>query len=139
MDKLSERLNELAIRVEDLEQQYAAARTEAGEALEVRIAEAKVAAEVRREEIADAIRIAEARVDFFLMDLQKTYSEGLALIKSALAAGAVELEAANAALRADDAELYALFALDFALLALADAEVAVMEAVDARAYAEALA
>lgn len=139
MDKLSERLNELAIRVEELEQQYEAARTEAGEELKARIAEAKAAAEVRREEIAGAMGLAEARVDSFLKELQKNYNEDLALIKSALAAGAGEFEHASAMLRADDADLYALFALDFALLAVADAEVAVMQAVEAREYAESLA
>jgi hypothetical protein len=139
MNKLSERLNELAIRVEDLEQQYEAAKTEASEALEERITEAKAAAEVRREEIADAMGLAEARIDSFMKELQKNYNDGLAQLKSALTAGAGEFEHSSAVLRADDAESYALFALDFALLALADAEVAVMEAVDARAYAESLA
>jgi hypothetical protein len=41
--------------------------------------------------------------------------------------------------RADDAESYAVASIYFALMAIDDAEIATLEALDARAYADSLA
>lgn len=51
--------------------------------------------------------IGQGRRRFLLEGAPKNHDEGLALIKSALAAGAWEFEHAGAVLRADNAELYA--------------------------------
>lgn len=48
------------------------------------------------------------------------------------------MEAKQATRRADDAEAYAVASIDFAMMAIDEAEVAVLEAIDARVYAESL-
>ena len=63
----------------------------------------------------------------------------MAQIKSNIEAKKAALARDRAEVRADDAEDYAASAIYFAVLALDDAEVAALEAVEARAYAASLA
>lgn len=111
MDKLSERLNELAIRVEDLEQEYEAAENKASEALVARIAEARVAARARRAQIAASVEEVKGRVSSFWKAQQKNHGASVARTQAALAPGAQESKAARTVLLADDAELWGAAAL----------------------------
>ena len=59
-------------------------------------------------------------------------------IKSKIQAQKDAIKRDDARFRADDAEDYAVSAIYFASMALDDAEVATLEAIDARAYADSL-
>ena len=72
-------------------------------------------------------------------ELQANYNQKVKQIKSNIEAKKEARERNRAVRRADDAESYAEASIYFAMLALDEAEVAILEAVDARAYAESLA
>ena len=71
--------------------------------------------------------------------LQADHNQRLAKIKSNVASKKDAVNREVAAHRADDAEEYATASVYFARMAIDDAEIATLEAIDARVYAESLA
>jgi hypothetical protein len=71
-------------------------------------------------------------------DLQANYNRQVAQIKSNIEAKKEALELNRAVNRADDAEDYAAASIAFAIMAVDEAEIATLEAIGARAYADSL-
>jgi hypothetical protein len=71
-------------------------------------------------------------------ELQEDFHQRVQQIKNKIGTEKEAMEAKQVTRRADDAEAYAVASIDFAMMAIDEAEVAVLEAIDARVYAESL-
>jgi len=139
MKKLSEHLNELATKVADVEKKVAAAEQERSEKVEARVKAAKADMKARRDDFLATVNEGQVAVALHWKELQANYDSKLAQIKSHIEAKKDAREQKRAMRRADDAEMYAAAAIDFAVVALAEVEVAVLEAIEARTHAKLLA
>jgi hypothetical protein len=138
MKKLSELLRELADRAANAENKAAAAEKETSEKVHAAIEASKVDAKARQDEFKANVAEEKAAASSDWKKLQAEHNERVKKIKSNIAA---KKDAANrkiAGHRADDAEDYAATSIYFALMAIDDAEIATLEAIDARAYADSL-
>ena len=139
MKKLSESLQALADHVAKMEKKVSAAERESKEKVEARIDASKADAQARQQEFKAKVSETKAEVASQWEDLQTDYNRQVAQIKSHIEAKKEARELNRAANRADDAEDYAAASIAFAIMAIDDAEIATLEAVDARAYAASLA
>jgi len=138
MKKLSERLNELAIKVAGMEKKIAAAQEETSERVEARVEAARADAESRQDAFQARINEEQAAVALHWEELQANFHSQVEQIKSNIDVRQDAREYKRAMRRADDAEMYAEAAIGFVILALDEAEIATLEAIEARAYAESL-
>jgi len=139
MQKLSELLRELADRAENAENKAAAMEQEASEKVHTAIDSSKADAKARRDEFKAKFANKKAAVGSDWKKLQEDHNDRVEQIKKNIAAKKDAVNRKLAEHRADDAEDYAAAAIYFASMAVDDAEVATLEAIDARAYAESLA
>jgi len=139
MKTLSESLQELSNHAANTQKKVAAAEKETREKVEASIDAAKADAKVRQDEFKAKVTEGKAAVASQWEELQASHNQRMAQIKSNIEAKKEALARDRAEGRADDAESYAASAIYFALMALDDAEIAALEAVDARAYAASLA
>jgi chromosome segregation ATPase len=139
MKKLSENLQALADHVAELEKKVSTAEMESKEKVEARIEASKADAKARQEEFKAKVNETKADVASQWEDLQTDYNRQVAQIKSKIEAKKEARELNRAVNRADDAEDYAATSIAFAIMAVDDAEIAALEAIDARAYADSLA
>jgi len=107
--------------------------------VEASIDAAKADAKARQDEFKAKVTEGKAAVASQWEELQANYNQRMAQIKSNIEAKKEALARDRAERRADDAESYAASSIYFALMALDDAEIAALEAVEARAYAASLA
>ena len=139
MKKLSESLQALADHVAKMEKKVSAAEKESKEKVEARIDASKADAQARQAEFKAKVNETKAEVASQWEDLQTDYNRQVAQIKSNIEAKKEARELNRASNRADDAEDYAAASIAFAIMAIDDAEIAFLEAIDARAYADSLA
>lgn len=139
MKKLSESLQALADHVANMEKKVTAAEKETKEKVEATINASKVDAKARQDEFKAQVNEGKAAAASQWEDLQTNYNQQVEQIKSNIEVKKEARELNRAVNRADDAEDYAAASIAFAIMAIDDAEIATLEAVDARAYAEALA
>ena len=139
MKKLSEGLGELASRVANMENKVAAAEQEAGEKVEAKIEASKADAKARQEEFKAHVTKEQEAAASQWEELRVSHNQRVEQIKSNIEAKKETRELKRAMRRADDAESYAVASIYFALMVIDEAEIATLEAVDARAYAESLA
>jgi hypothetical protein len=139
MKKLSENLQELANHVADMEKKVAAAEKENKEKVEATIQASKADAKARQDEFKAKVMEGQAAAASQWQELQASHNRQVEQIKSNIEAKKEARERKRAMRRADDAEAYAETAIYFAFLAIDEAEIATLEAIDARAYAESLA
>ena len=139
MTKLSEQLRLLADRTAAIEQRTEAAQKEAVEKRDEKVAEAKARLKEQQEAFS-------AQVTGMSEDAQAAWRGVKDSLKSAgdkmranVEKGIHTLEVKDAESSADWAEAYAYDAIEFALLAVAEADAAVMEAIAARARFDELA
>ena len=138
MKKLSDDLQELADHVADAEKKAAAAEQASKEKVEASIQKSKADAEARQESFKADVKKRHEATYMHWQELQKDYHQSVQHIKNKIKTEKEAKEVKQATRRADDAEAYAKAAIDFAMMAIDDAEVAVLEAIDARVYAESL-
>ena len=138
MKKLSDDLQELADHVADAEKKVAAAEQASKEKVEASIQKSKADAEARQESFKADVKKRHEATYMHWQELQKDYHQSVQHIKNKIKTEKEAKEVKQATRRADDAEAYAKAAIDFAMMAIDDAEVAVLEAIDARVYAESL-
>jgi len=139
MKKLSELLRELADRAENAENKAAAAEQETSEKVHSAIDASKADAKARQDEFKANIAKKKAAAGADWKKLQEEHNQRVEKIKKNIAAKKDAVNRNLAEHRADDAEDYARASIYFASMAVDDAEVATLEAIDARAYAESLA
>ena len=138
MKMLSEQLNDLASKVAGLEKMAIAAQEETSEKLEERLEIAKADAKVRQDAFQSRIDEEQKTLASNWKKLQANFRNQVEQIKSSIDAKLDEQEDKRVMRRADDTELYAEAAIEFAALALDEAEVAALEAIKARAMADSL-
>ncbi|WP_328399668.1 hypothetical protein [Nocardia sp. NBC_00403] len=138
MTKSSEKVQELKDRAENAQKEIAAAQKEKGKKVDAVINSAKAEAKIRQDNFKANIAARKAVADSDWGTLQAEHNKRVEKIKNTIAAkkDAHDVKVANR--RADDAEGYASASIDYALMAIDDAEIATLEAIDARVYAESL-
>jgi hypothetical protein len=124
MKKLSDDLQELADHVADVEKKAAAAEQASKEKVEASIQKSKADAKARQESFKADVKKRQEATAMHWQELQEDYHRRVQQIKNKIKTEKEAMEAKQATRRADDAEAYA--------------EVAVLEAIDARVYAEPL-
>lgn len=139
MKKLSESLGELVDRVANMETKVAAAKQETSDKVEARVEASKEDAKARQQDFKAHVTEKQAAVASQWEELQAIHNQRVAQIKGKIEAKNDAREAKRAMRRADDAESYAVNAIYLALMAIDEAEIATLEAVDARVYADSLA
>ena len=138
MKKLTESLQELADHVAKMEKKVATAGKQNKDKVEAAIDASKADAQARQDEFKAKINEGQAAVASQWEDLQTNYNRQVAKIKSNIEAKKEAHELNRAMHRADNAEEYAAASIAFAIMAIDDAEIAILEAYEARAYADAL-
>ena len=124
-------------RAKVAEDRAAAARAESREQVEARVATVKADAERRREEAQAQAAKAEDDLTAHWRSLQAGMHDHLQQIRASIDERRDDLDAKLALRRAERAEDNAADAIDFALLAIDEAEESVLEAIDARLIANA--
>ncbi len=138
MKKLSEHLQELANHAADVEKKVAAAEQDTKEKVKATLDASKADAQARKDDFKTHVKEKQAAAASQWEKLQTSYSQQVERIKSNIETKKEVRERNRAMGRADDAESYAEASIEFAIMALDDAEIATLEAIDARAYAESL-
>ena len=139
MKKLSELLRDLANRAEKAETKIEAVEQETSEKVHDAIDKSKAEAQARQDEFKANVAKTKAAVGSDWKKLQEDHNERVQKIKKHIAAKKDAVNRKLAEDRADDAEEYARDSIYFASMAIDNAEVASLEAIEARAYAESLA
>lgn len=138
MKKFSGSLHELADHVAKMEKKVAEAEEQNQEKVEASIDASKADAKARQEEFKAKVNEGKAAVASQWEDLRVNYNHQVAQIKANIEAKKESHELNRAINRADDAETLAAASIAFAFMAIDDAEIATLEAIEARAYAESL-
>jgi hypothetical protein len=112
-----------------MESKAATAEEETSQKVKARVEAAKADAEARQDAFQASIREGQASAASHWEDLQASFRKQIDEIKSNIDAKQDAKEARRAMRRAEDAELYATATIDFALLALSEAEIAYADSV----------
>ena len=139
MKKLSEQLKELSDRVAMAETKVATAQQGSKQKMEATIQKSKADAEARRASFKADVQAKQAAAAVDWEALQADFHQKMQQIKNKIETEKEAHEVKMANKRAADAEAYADAAIYFAALAIDEAELAVLEAIDAKAYADLLA
>jgi hypothetical protein len=139
MKKLSELLRDLANRAEKAETKIEAVEQETSEKVHDVIDKSKAEAQARQDEFKANVAKTKAAAGSDWKKLQEDHNERVQKIKKHIAAKKDAVNRKLAEDRADDAEEYARTSIYFASMAIDNAEVASLEAIEARAYAASLA
>lgn len=138
MKKLSEQFLEMSRRTAVLENRAAARKEENRKEFEADVAEAREAVQLAVGSFEAKLNSIEESVSSQWRGLQRSFDNQVAIARSKAAERKAAHNLADAQERADYYEAYAEVAAEFANLAAAEAEVAMIQATEARAYANAL-
>ncbi len=136
---LSDQLRRLAERAEEAEKHAAAARDMAKAELEQDRERSREDARQDAEQLRQAAEAARGKISDSWNDIQTSWNEHSAQLQKTLETKITETDLARAQRHADHAEADALYAIDFAYSAIAEAEYAVINAQVARKHADELA
>jgi hypothetical protein len=139
MKKLSDDLRELADRIASVEKTVRAAEQESREKLEAAILRSKTDAQARQDAFRAEVKAMEVAAAQQWEDLQNSHNQKVQQIKSKIEADKEVHEAKRARRRADRLAADARDLIHFAVLAVDDAELALLEAIEAEVYAQSLA
>ncbi len=139
MKKLSEQLKGLSDRVAKAETKAATAQQESKEKVETSIQKSKADAEARRASFKADVQTKQAAAASDWEALQADFHQKTQKIKNKIETEKEAREVKKANKRAEDAEDYAVASIMYVYMAVDEAEVAVLEAIAARAYADLLA
>jgi hypothetical protein len=135
MVKLSEQLKLLAERAAAIEGRAEAARKEAAERREAKLADVRTRLEAQHQAFTKQVTAASDDTKAAWLDLKDSLQSARDKVRSDVDKGVRTLKLKDMELSADLAETYAYDAVEFALLAVAEADAAVMESIAARAQA----
>jgi DNA repair exonuclease SbcCD ATPase subunit len=139
MKRLSDTLEELAQRTRTFEEEVEARRNESRGQIQADLAEARSRADRARATFDARVHEAEQTIADHWQTMRQSFDDRLAQLKAGLAEHRAELDQKRAQWAAKRAADNAISAIDFAAFAAAEAEVAVLEAIEARRQADALA
>ena len=139
MKKLSENFKDLSDHVADTKQKVADAEKQTKEKVETTIKKSKDAAKARQASFTTKVKEAKVVPVAQWDEVQENFHQKTQQIKNKIGTDKEAREVKKANKQADDAEEYAGAAIMFAYMAIDEAEVAVLEAIAARAYADTLA
>jgi DNA polymerase II small subunit/DNA polymerase delta subunit B len=139
MKKLSEQLKDLSDRVSKAETKATTAQQESKEKVEASLQKSKADAEARRASFKTDVQAKQAAAASDWEALQADFHQKTQQIKNKIETEKEAREVKKAIKRAEDAEDYAVAAIMYVYMAVDEAEVAVLEAIAARAYADSLA
>ena len=138
MKKLSEQLKELSDRAAKAETKAATAQQESKEKVEASVQNSKADAEARQASLKADVQAKQGAAASDWEALQADFHQKTQQIKNKIETEKEAREVKKANKRAEDAEDYAAAAIMFVYAAVDEAEVAVLESIGARAYAELL-
>lgn len=136
LSKLSDELGKLSARAKGAEDRVAAAREKTKADIEADREAARVVGEQQAQALREKAEEGGDRISNWRADVQRSWDEGVAKIRTDLDGRKAEHDVHRAQHRADRAEEEARFAIDFAYSAVVEAEYAVLDAALARIEAE---
>jgi hypothetical protein len=136
MKPLSEQLAELSAHARNVENAFAGAQQEAHEKIEARKAEAMTAARNAVEQVNRQLKSVGQSAATDWNALQAKIAADMSALMAHMASAKHQFDAKLAEKRADVAELDAGFAIDYAIAAIEQAGLAVLDAIEARRAAE---
>jgi hypothetical protein len=136
MTPLSEQLAELSVRAKGAENAFAAAKKEARDKIDARRAEALSAAKTAVEKVNQQIRSAGDSVTRDTKALQAKITADVNALKAHVVKAKHGLDVKLAEERAEFLESDAGFAIDYAIASVEQAQLAVLDAIDARFAAD---
>jgi hypothetical protein len=136
---VSDQLYTLAARSKQAEENVAAARTKAKAQLEGDVKAAQESAQRRSQALRTKAEEGKENVSTHWNDVQRSFHEKIASAKLKMEVRKAERDVKRAEKDAEHAEHDAAFAIEFAYAAIEQAEYEVLDAILARAYADALA
>lgn len=139
MKKLSDDLDKLAGRAEKVKDTVKAAEQESKDKLEAAISKSKADAKTRQDEFKAQVKAKQTATAQKWEDLQNSHNEKVQQAKNKIEAVKEAHEAKRARHLADALAVDAEDLIRFAWMAIDDAELAVLEAIEADAYADSLA
>ena len=139
MSKLSDDLQGLSEHVENAEKKVAAAEQQSKEKVEASLKKSREDAKARQESFKASVKAKQANAALQWEELQANHNKKVQEIKNKIETEKEAREVKKAQKRADDAASYAAAAIMYVYLGIDEAEVAVLEAIDAQAYADSLA
>jgi hypothetical protein len=139
MKKLSDDLRKLADRAASAEDKVKAAEQESKDKLDASIRQSKAEAKARQDAFKAQVKARQAASAQQWVDLQTSYNQKVQQIKSKIEVDKEVHEAKRARRSADRLAADARDLILFAMLAIDDAELALLEAIEADAYADSLA
>jgi hypothetical protein len=136
MKPLSEQLTELSRRARNVEDAFAHAEREARDKIETRKAEAVVAAQSAVEKINRQVKTVADSASRDWAQLQAKITSDMSDLAKFVAQAKHKMDIQRAEDRAEFLEVDATFAIDYAVAAVEQAQLAVLDAVEARRIAE---
>ena len=135
MTELSERIADLSVRVGDIEARAEAFTWEQEARRDEMVAEMRAAVVARQDALQVAVRDQGDQIASAWTAFNTSMRERAEGVKALIEAKKDAVNASRAQRRADRLEANAILAIDFALIAMEDAELAAAEAFDARIHA----
>lgn len=135
MAKLSKQLRLLSDRAAAIEQRAEAAQKDAAEKHDVKVAEARARLEAQQEAFTEQVTDLSDETQAAWQGLKDSLRSARDKLRSGVDKNVQTLDKVDAELAADLAEDYAYDTVEFALLAVAEADAAVMESIALRARA----
>jgi len=139
MANLSEQLSNLSIRVAKIEARAAEFKQTSQDQRDAKVRELKAGVEAARAKFTSNVQSVNESIFSSWSALNQNLKSGVEKIRSDITAKKDAMDASRAKARADRLEDNAVASLGFAILAMEEAELAAVEAIDARIHAESLA
>jgi hypothetical protein len=134
--KLSEQLADMSARAVQVEERVESLKTETLEKRDAQVAALKTSVETARSNFESSVKSKGDEIATAWSDLNSSMKARAETVKSAVMSKKEAIEAGHARLRADMLEENAAATIVFAVMAIEDAEIAVVEAMDARMIAD---
>ena len=132
----SQRLAKLSERAKEAENHAAAAQGQAKADVDRSVDAARAKAETHAQELRDSAAAAGAQASESWNAMQRSWADHVAQMRQNIDEKKDQLDAKRAGNRADDAEVDALIAIDYAYATVEEAEYAVLDAISARMEAD---
>ena len=138
MANLSEQLSDLSTRVAKIEARAAEFKQASQDQRDAKVRELKAGVEAARAQFTSNVQSVNENISSSWSALNQNLKSGVEKIRSDITTKKDAMDASRAKARADRLEDNAVASLGFAILAMEEAELAAVEAVDARLHAESL-
>ncbi len=138
MTSLSEKLNDLSVRVGDIEARAEAFTREQQAKRDEKVAKMRSEVAARQDNLQAAVQDKGDEIASAWTAFNQSMRDRADSVRGQIEAKKDAIDAARAKRRADRLEYNAILAIDFALIAMEEAELSVAEAFDARIYAGSL-